>query len=84
MSASGANGIPVTTFLAFFIGAIVMIGSILWTVRTTREIPLSAEERAMIESAPRGLAAAFVDLKKAIAAMPRPMRQMAPMIFLSW
>ncbi len=83
-SAVGANGIPVTTFLAFFIGAIVMIGSILWTVRTTKEIPLSAEERANILSSPRGLKAAFVDLKEAISAMPRPMRQMGPMMLLSW
>ena len=83
-SAVGANGIPVTTFIAFFIGAVVMFGSILWTVRTTREIPLTVEERVRIESSPRGLAAAFVDLKEAISAMPRPMRQMAPMMLLSW
>ena len=51
-SAVGANGIPVTTFLAFVIGAIVMFGSILWTVRTSKEIPLSAEERAKILSSP--------------------------------
>ena len=82
-SAVGASGIPVTTFLAFVIGAIVMFGSILWTVRTSKEIPLSAEERAKILSSPRGFAVAFVDLKKAISAMPLPMRQMAPMMLFS-
>ena len=83
-SAVGSNGIPVTTLLAFVIGAVVMFGSILWTVRTSKEIPLSAEERARILNSPRGFASAFVDLKEAMSAMPRPMQQMAPMMLLSW
>jgi hypothetical protein len=36
-------------------GAILSITSILWTVRTTPELPLTAAERTRMEALPRGL-----------------------------
>ena len=83
-AAVGANGIPITTFLAFVIGAVLVLGSVLWTIGTSKEIPLTAEERAGILNSPRGFAAALVDLKIALTTMPRPMQQMVPMMLLSW
>jgi len=44
--AVNGRGIPWTTVWAFVIGSVFSIGSILWTVRTTPELPLAPEERA--------------------------------------
>jgi hypothetical protein len=52
--ALNARGIPWITVGAFIIGSFFSISSILWTVRTTKEIPLSEEERARIQALPRG------------------------------
>ena len=83
-AATSENNIPVTTIIAFIVGAAVMLGSILWTVKTTREIPLSDSERNVLIKSPRGIMAVFSDLKAAFAEMPVPMRQMMPMMLFSW
>ena len=49
--------IPTTTFIAFMIGAVVSIGSILWTLKTTKEIPLTEEEKNKIRQSPKGVGA---------------------------
>jgi maltose/moltooligosaccharide transporter len=44
------NGIPVSTYWAFAIGAIASIGTILVTVITTSEYPPTEEELAVIKA----------------------------------
>ena len=83
-TAASDNNIPLTTIMAFIIGAVVMLGSVLWTTKTTREIPLSDSERDAILKLPKGVKAVFGDLKTAIREMPLPMRQMMPMMLFSW
>ena len=78
------GAIPTTTVIAFVIGAVVSIGSIAWTLRTTRELPLSAEEEAHIRAQPRGIAASFREIGLAFREMPAAMKQMAPMMLFSW
>lgn len=82
--ATNANGIPITTMIAFFIGSVVSIGSILWTLKTTKEIPITDEEKQEIKSSPIGLKTTFIDIWTAVKEMPITMRQMIPMMFFTW
>ena len=78
------SGIPVTTMIAFLIGSVVSIGSILWTLKTTKEIPLTQEEIAEIRQSPVGVKSTFKDIWEAVKDMPSAMKQMIPMMFFTW
>ena len=85
VSESGRIGrIPTTTLIAFVVGSVVSIGSILWTLRTTKEIPLSETEKEKIRKAPRGVGATFREIFLAFKEMPLTMRLMGPMMLFSW
>ena len=79
-----AHGIPIITVWAFLFGSVLSITSILWTVRTTKELPLSAEDRARIEAAPRGLGASLREVFEAMREMPATMKQLAVMKLFQW
>jgi maltose/moltooligosaccharide transporter len=64
--AANENGIPVTTMIAFIIGSVVSIGSILWALKTTKEMPMTEEEKAEIRQSPVGVASTFKDIWEAI------------------
>ena len=82
--AASTNHIPLTTLIAFIIGSVVSISSILWTLKTTKEIPLSSEEIEDIKASPKGVQAVFTEIWEAIKDMPLVMKQMAPMMLFSW
>lgn len=82
--AANENGIPITTIIAFLIGGVVSIGSILWTLKTTKEIPITEEEVEEIKKSPMGFASTFKDIGSAIKEMPLTMKQMIPMMFFTW
>lgn len=86
MSRDAVNdrGIPHITMIAFIIGAIFSIGSILITVKSTPELPLSPEERARIEALPRGFGAALAEVAEAFREMPTTMKQLAVMKLFQW
>ena len=81
------NGIPVSTYWAFAIGAIASIGTILVTVLTTSEYPPTEEELAFIK-ANKAKGNAFLrslkDIKASFVKMPKTMRQLIPVMFFSW
>lgn len=76
--------IPHITIAAFVIGAVFSIASILWTLRTTKEIPLTEEEQAAIRRLPTGWGHTFAEIGSAIREMPLPMRQLAVMKLFQW
>lgn len=76
--------LPTTTVIAFIVGSVVSIGSILWTLRTTKEIPLSEEEKEKIRRSPRGVGATFREIFMAFKEMPLTMKLMGPMMLFSW
>ncbi|RYF96558.1 MAG: MFS transporter [Chitinophagaceae bacterium] len=85
ISEDGKMGrLPTTTVIAFLIGSVVSIGSILWTLRTTKEIPLTEEEKEKIRRSPKGVAATFNEIFHAFRDMPLTMKLMAPMMLFSW
>lgn len=81
-SAIGEHGIPDTTLYAFLIGAVFSIGTIGYTVLTTREHPIPPGD----DAGPDGLSWRRVvgDLVHAARTMPRPMRRLIPMCMLQW
>jgi maltose/moltooligosaccharide transporter len=81
---TNAHGIPYVTVIAFLIGSFFSIASILWTVRTTPELPLAPQERARIEALPRGAGAALREVAEAMREMPTTMKQLAVMKLFQW
>ncbi|HYW50738.1 MAG TPA: MFS transporter [Gemmatimonadaceae bacterium] len=82
--AINGRGIPYITMGAFLIGAIFSISSILWTVRTTPELPLSTAEVERIRALPRGFGAALSEVYEAMREMPATMKQLAVMKLFQW
>ncbi|MBB3471894.1 MFS transporter [Sphingomonas sp. BK345] len=79
-----ANGIPDITRIAFVIGAVLSLSTIMWSVWRVPELPLPVEERARLEAEPLTLRSALADLRTALAEMPRPMRQLALAMLCQW
>ncbi len=78
------NGIPVIVKIAFIIGAILSISTIVWSVWRVPEIPLDEEERARMVSKPLTAAGTFGDILTSIREMPRPMKQLAVAMLCQW
>ncbi|MCF6347386.1 MAG: MFS transporter [Flavobacteriaceae bacterium] len=81
------NGIPVTTYWAFFIGAFASIATILYSVLTTKEYPPTEEElKKLKEERTKGniYSRTLNDIIGAIKTMPLTMRQLIPVKFFTW
>jgi len=80
-----SGGIPDNVVFSFYVGATVMIVTILWTVFTTKEY--SPEEMSQFnpdkEVVPEEIIR-FSNIFRDIAAMPKTMKQLAPVQFFSW
>ena len=76
--------IPDYTRMAFFIGAVLSVTTILWSILRVPELPLSEGERARIAALPRGLASTFTEVFDAMREMPQSMRTMAWMSLFQW
>lgn len=79
-----ATGIPDITRIAFVIGAVLSLSTILWSVWRVPELPLPPGERAQLEAEPLTLRSALADLRTALVEMPRPMRQLALAMLCQW
>jgi maltose/moltooligosaccharide transporter len=79
-----AGEVPFSLILSFFIGAAVLVGSILWTVLTTKEYP--PEEQAKFDDhvEEEEKAGSILDIFKDFANMPSTMRQLGLVQFFSW
>jgi maltose/moltooligosaccharide transporter len=73
-----AGEVPYNVTLSFYIGAIIFLAAILWTVFTTKEYPPDEGQRA--ESAHKGLRQIAADF----AGMPKAMKQLGIVQFFSW
>ena len=81
------NGVPVSTYWAFGIGAIASIGTILVTVLTTSEYPPTEEGLAVInanKAKGNTFSRTLKEIKEAFMKMPKTMRQLIPVMFFSW
>jgi maltose/moltooligosaccharide transporter len=82
---AAANIVPQNVKLAFLIGGIVFIASILYTILTTKEYPpedLNAFEAEKKESA--GFAKGFKEIIQNVIDMPTTMKKLGIVQFFSW
>ncbi|PHV05165.1 MFS transporter [Janthinobacterium sp. BJB412] len=86
MNKDAVNGshIPHIVIVAFLIGAVFSICTVLWTLKTTPEHPLDADELAAIRARPRGLAHTLGDIVDAVREMPPTMKQLALVKLFQW
>lgn len=82
--AVGANHIPQITVTAFLIGALFSVASIAWTLKTTKEHPLSQAELNAMKAKSKGPAAIFTEIVEAFRDMPPTMRQLGWVMLLQW
>jgi len=78
------NGIPVITRIAFVIGAVLSISTILWSIWRVPELPLPAAAIAAMREKPISAGTALADIGRAIREMPPAMRQLAPAMLCQW
>lgn len=78
----GPNGIPAIVRIAFAIGAILCLASIIYSAIRVPELPLGPPDR-MAQSPVAGTALPR-EILRAIAEMPPAMRQLAPAMLCQW
>jgi maltose/moltooligosaccharide transporter len=84
-SAAAAHSIPMTVKLSFYIGSLVFLGAVLWTVATTREYPPEDLEAFRgSRAAGTGVAAGAREILSNIAAMPLTMRRLGWVQICTW
>ena len=79
-----ANGIPVIVKIAFIIGAILSISTIVWSVWRVPELPMTEEMKADLETKPMTVSATAGEIVSAIREMPKAMRQLSVAMLCQW
>jgi maltose/moltooligosaccharide transporter len=77
-------GIPYWVYGSFFVGSVCSIGSVLWSVSKTPEIPPSEEELAALRASDRGFLTPFLEIIEAIGDMPKVLWQLALVYLFQW
>ncbi len=81
----GTTGkLPTWVFASFFLGAVVSIGSIWWSMRGVKEIPPSDEELAKMKADDSGVLGPLKEIFSAIGEMPKVMWQLALVYVFQW
>ena len=84
------TAIPKWVYYSFFLGAIASIGTILWSVLKTPEIPPSEEELKYIKERNKNasflhrIIEPFIEIYQAIGEMPKLMKKLAGIYLFQW
>ncbi len=78
------GSLPTWVYASFFLGAVCSIGSILWSMKTTSEIPPTKEELQKIQEEKSGIFSPFIEIIKSIKEMPKVMWQLALVYVFQW
>ncbi len=76
--------IPYITVMAFVIGAIFSITTVLWSIKKVPELPLTQAELDAMRKKPKGFGATLSEIKQALVEMPSTMRQLWWMKLFQW
>ncbi len=79
-----AHNIPYWVYASFFIGAIVSIGSVLWSMHTTPEIKPSDVEIAAIKKDKINILTPFIEIGHAVKDMPKAMWHLFIVYMFQW
>jgi len=77
--------IPDSVKYSFYIGALVFLAAVLWTVFTTKEFPpqnIKKWEEEKLKS--KGISKGFIEIVRGIGKMPTTMLQLAVVQFFTW
>ncbi len=80
----GNGQIPTWVYGSFFLGSVCSITSVLWSIRSTPEIPPTEEELAVLRAGKKGIAEPFIEIFHAIKEMPKVMWQLALVYLFQW
>lgn len=78
------GSLPTWVYASFFLGAVCSIGSIWWSMKTTAEIPPTAEEILEMKSKKGGIIHPLLEITTAIKEMPKVMWQLALVYLFQW
>lgn len=78
------HNIPYTVRIVFWVGAVLSVSTILWSVLRVPELPLTAREAAHIAAQPKGAWATLAEVGDAIRNMPVAMRKLGLMSLFQW
>jgi maltose/moltooligosaccharide transporter len=86
MDKDAVNGshIPQVVVAAFLIGAVCSLVSVLWSVKTTPEDPLSPQALAALRATPGGWRHTLAEIAAAVRDMPTTMKQLALVKLFQW
>lgn len=76
--------LPNWIYASFFLGAILSISSIWWSMKKTAEIPPTTEEIEKMKSEPLNLFYPFIDIYHAVLEMPKIMWQLFLIYLFQW
>ncbi|MFN9578973.1 MAG: MFS transporter, partial [Novosphingobium sp.] len=82
--ATEGGGIPTFTLVSFWIGAVLSLGTILWSITRVPELKLPEAERARLAALPKTPAATLGEIFHAMREMPKAMKAMAWMSLFQW
>ncbi len=78
------GSLPNWVYASFFLGAICSIGSMWWSMRTTKEIPPTDEELAKMRSEEHHIFSPLIEIFGAIKDMPKVLWQLALIYLFQW
>ncbi|MFM2360704.1 MAG: hypothetical protein RLY16_2697 [Bacteroidota bacterium] len=79
-----AGALPYWVYASFFLGTICSIGSVMWSISKTPEIPPTPEELAELKKSKLSILTPFVEIPEAIKHMPKVMWQLALVYLFQW
>lgn len=82
---NGSSVIPLSVKLSFYIGSVIFLVAVLYTIFTTKEKPPADMDAFLAEKkASSGIGYMFVEIFKGIGSMPKAMKQLAICQFFTW
>ena len=78
------GSLPNWIYASFFLGSVLSITSIWWSMRKTPEIPPTPEELTLLRSEPLNIFSPFIDIYKAVLEMPKVMWQLFLVYLFQW
>ncbi|MDJ0508101.1 MAG: MFS transporter [Crocosphaera sp.] len=79
-----ADGVPFTVKVSFYIGAVVFLSTVVWTVVTTEEKPPKNLKAIKKSNESKSLGDKLKEILELITAMPKTMKQLAVVQFFTW
>ena len=79
--------VPDNVIFSFYAGAIVLLGTIIWTVVKTKEYPdevMASDVANMVDVEPEDKKSFFASISEDIREMPKTMKQLGLVQFFSW